>query len=54
MGTYEHLPKVKKIQTLDGSGMYRVTMSSFPRLRLILNQRQAVALADQLQDLVFD
>lgn len=54
MGSYEALPKVKKIETIDGSGLYRVSMSSFPRLRLILNQRQAVALADQLQDLVFD
>lgn len=54
MGTYEHMPKVKKIQTLDGSGMYRVSLSSFPRLRLILNQRQAEALADELSDKVFD
>lgn len=54
MGAYEHMPKVKKIQTLDGTGVYRVSLASFPRLRLILNQRQAEALADQLQDLVFD
>lgn len=54
MGAYEHLPKVKKIQTLDGTGVYRVSLASFPRLRLILNQRQAEVLADQLQDLVFD
>lgn len=54
MGTYEHMPKVKKIETIDGSGVYRVSLASFPRLRLILNQRQAEVLADQLQDLVFD
>ncbi|OFR68225.1 hypothetical protein HMPREF2875_06420 [Corynebacterium sp. HMSC078H07] len=54
IGKYEALPRAKKIQTTDGSGLYRVSMSSFPRLRLIWNQRQAIALADQLQDLVFD
>ena len=54
MGKHEHLPKVKKIETIDGSGVYRVSLASFPRLRLILNQRQAISLADQLQDLVFD
>lgn len=54
MGTYEALPKVKKIETTDGSGMYRVSLASFPRLRLLLNQRQAEALADQLWDKAFD
>ena len=37
MGKKESLPRVKKIETTDGSGLYRVTMSTFPRLRLLLN-----------------
>lgn len=54
MGRYEALPRVKKIETTDGSGLYRVTMSTFPRLRLLLNQRQAEVLADELWDKAFD
>lgn len=54
MGKYEALPRVKKIETADGSGLYRVTMSTFPRLRLLLNQRQVEALADALWDTAFE
>lgn len=54
MGTRGPLPRVKRIPIIGGESMYRVSLSSFPRLRLILSQRQAEALADQLQDLVFD
>lgn len=53
MGVYEHLPKVKKIETIDGSGVYRDSLASFPTLRLILNQRQVEALADELWDKAF-
>lgn len=54
MGTSEPLPRVKRIPTIGGEAVYRVSLSSFPRLRMLLSQRQAEALADELWDKAFD
>lgn len=54
MGVKEPLPRVKRIPVIGGESMYRVSLSSFPRLRLLLSQKQAEALADELWDKAFN
>ena len=50
----EAMPRVKRIPIIGGESVYRVSLSTFPRLRMILSQKQAETLADELSDKVFD